>query len=37
LRGDRLEKTIQKAFQIDADTQRFVKEWAGKKYRVKFD
>ena len=37
LRGDRLEKTIQKAFQIDADTQRFVKEWVGKKYRVKFD
>ena len=37
LRGDRLEKTIQQAFQIDADTQRFVKEWVGKKYRVKFD
>ena len=37
LRGDRLEKTIQQAFQIDAETQRFVKEWAGKKYRVKFD
>ena len=37
LRGDRLEKTIQQAFQIDADTQRFVKEWVGKKYRVKFE
>jgi tripartite-type tricarboxylate transporter receptor subunit TctC len=37
LRGDRLEKTIQQAFQIDADTQRFVKEWVSKKYRVKFD
>jgi tripartite-type tricarboxylate transporter receptor subunit TctC len=37
LRGDRLEKTIQQSFQIDAETQRFVKEWVGKKYRVKFD
>jgi tripartite-type tricarboxylate transporter receptor subunit TctC len=37
LRGDRLEKTIQQAFQIDADTQRFVKEWVGRKYHVKFD
>jgi tripartite-type tricarboxylate transporter receptor subunit TctC len=37
LRGDRLEKTIQQAFQIDQDTQRFVREWVGKKYRVKFD
>jgi len=37
LRGDRLEKTIQQAFKIDAETQRFVKEWVGKKYRVKFD
>ena len=37
LRGDRLEKTIQEAFQIDAETQRFVKEWVSKKYRVKFD
>ena len=37
LRGDRLEKTIHQAFQIDAETQRFVKEWASKKYRVKFD
>jgi hypothetical protein len=37
LRGDRLEKTIQKSFQIDADTQRFVREWVGKKYHVKFD
>jgi len=37
LRGDRLEKTIQQAFQIDAETQRFVKEWVGKKYRVKFE
>jgi hypothetical protein len=37
LRGDRLEKTIQQAFQIDAETQRFVKEWVGRKYRVKFD
>ena len=37
LRGDRLEKTIKQAFQIDADTQRFVKEWVSKKYRVKFD
>lgn len=37
LRGDRLEKTIQQAFQIDAETQRFVREWVGKKYRVKFD
>jgi hypothetical protein len=37
LRGDRLEKTIQQAFQVDPETQRFVKEWVGKKYRVKFD
>jgi tripartite-type tricarboxylate transporter receptor subunit TctC len=37
MRGDRLEKTIQEAFQIDAETQRFVKEWASRKYRVKFD
>jgi len=37
LRGDRLEKTIQQAFRIDAETQRFVKEWVGKKYRVKFE
>jgi hypothetical protein len=37
LRGDRLEKNIQQAFQIDAETQRFVREWVGKKYRVKFD
>lgn len=37
LRGDRLEKTIQQAFQIDPETQRFVKEWVSKKYRVKFD
>ena len=37
LRGDRLEKTIQQAFQIDAETQRFVREWVGKKYRVKLD
>ena len=37
LRGDRLEKTIHQAFQIDADTQRFVREWVGKKYRVKLD
>jgi len=37
LRGDRLEKTIQQAFQIDPETQKFVKEWVGKKYRVKFD
>jgi tripartite-type tricarboxylate transporter receptor subunit TctC len=37
MRGDRLEKTIQQAFQIDAETQRFVKEWVGRKYRVKFD
>ena len=37
LRGDRLEKTIQQAFQIDAETQRFVRDWVGKKYRVKFD
>jgi tripartite-type tricarboxylate transporter receptor subunit TctC len=37
LRGDRLEKTIQQAFQIDADTQNFVKEWVRRKYRVKFD
>jgi tripartite-type tricarboxylate transporter receptor subunit TctC len=37
VRGDRLEKTIQQAFQIDAETQRFVREWAGKKYRVKLD
>jgi tripartite-type tricarboxylate transporter receptor subunit TctC len=37
LRGDRLEKTIQQAFEIDAETQRFVREWAGKKYRVKLD
>jgi tripartite-type tricarboxylate transporter receptor subunit TctC len=37
LRGDRLEKTIQKSFQIDSDTQRFVREWVGKKYHVKFD
>ena len=37
LRGDRLEKTIQQAFQVDADTQHFVKEWVSRKYRVKFD
>ena len=37
LRGDRLEKTIQQAFQIDAETQRFVREWVGKKYRVKLE
>lgn len=37
LRGDRLEKTIQQSFQIDPDTQRFVREWVGKKYHVKFD
>ena len=37
MRGDRLEKTIQQSFQIDAETQRFVKEWVGRKYRVKFD
>ena len=37
LRGDRLEKTIQQAFLIDAETQRFVREWVGKKYRVKLD
>ncbi|HXG50680.1 MAG TPA: hypothetical protein VNN77_04630 [candidate division Zixibacteria bacterium] len=37
LRGDRLEKTIQQAFQIDPETQRFVRDWASKKYRVKFD
>ena len=37
LRGDRLEKTIQQSFQIDTDTQRFVREWVGKKYRVKLD
>ncbi|HWP56645.1 MAG TPA: hypothetical protein VNL14_02025 [Candidatus Acidoferrales bacterium] len=37
LRGDRLEKTIQQAFQIDPDTQRFVREWVSRKYRVKFD
>jgi hypothetical protein len=37
LRGDRLEKTIHQAFQIDPETQRFVREWVGKKYRVKFD
>lgn len=36
MRGDRLEKTIHQSFQIDADTQRFVKEWVSKKYRVKF-
>ena len=37
LRGDRLEKTIQQAFQIDTETQRFVREWVAKKYRVKLD
>ena len=37
LRGDRLEKTIQQAFQIDAETQRFVRDWVSKKYRVKLD
>lgn len=37
LRGDKLEKTIQQSFQIDPDTQRFVREWVSKKYRVKFD
>jgi hypothetical protein len=37
LRGDRLEKTIQQSFQIDAETQRFVREWVGRKYRVKLD
>ncbi|HXV80116.1 MAG TPA: hypothetical protein VEG60_09580 [Candidatus Binatia bacterium] len=37
LRGDRLEKTIQQAFQIDAETQRFVREWVAKKYHVKLE
>jgi tripartite-type tricarboxylate transporter receptor subunit TctC len=37
LRGDRLEKTIAESFQIDKNTQRFVREWVGKKYLVKFD
>lgn len=37
LRGDRLEKTIQQAFQIDPETQAFVRQWVSKKYRVKFD
>ena len=37
LRGDRLEKTIQQAYQIDTETQRFVREWVAKKYRVKLD
>jgi len=37
LRGDRLEKTILQAFQIDAETQKFVRDWVGKKYHVKFD
>jgi tripartite-type tricarboxylate transporter receptor subunit TctC len=37
LRGDRLEKTIQQSFQIDPDTQHFVREWVSKKYRVKFN
>ncbi|MBI2089145.1 MAG: hypothetical protein HYT78_10430 [Deltaproteobacteria bacterium] len=36
-RGDRLEKTIQQAFQIDQETQRFVREWVRKKYHVKLD
>ena len=36
-RGDRLEKSIQQAFQIDAETQQFVKEWVQKKYSVKLD
>jgi len=37
LRGDRLEKTIHQAFQIDAETQAFVKDWVRKKYNVKLD
>src|SRR3989338_548917 len=37
LRGDRLEENLQQAFQIDAETQRFVREWVGRKYRVKLD
>ena len=37
LRGDRLEKTIQQSFQIDPDTQQFVRDWVSKKYRVKFN
>jgi hypothetical protein len=37
LRGDRLEKTIQQSFQIDAETQNFVRDWVSKKYRVKFN
>lgn len=36
-RGDRLEQSIHKAFQIDLETQRFVKEWVQKKYNVKLD
>ena len=37
MRGDRLETTIHQALQIDAETQRFVKEWAQKKYNVKLE
>lgn len=37
LRGDRLEKTIHQSFQIDAETQGFVKDWVRKKYNVKLD
>lgn len=37
MRGDRLEKTIHQSFQIDAETQGFVKDWVRKKYNVKLD
>jgi tripartite-type tricarboxylate transporter receptor subunit TctC len=37
LRGDRLERTIQQAFQIDSETQSFVRDWVQKKFKVKLD
>ena len=37
MRGDRMEKTIHQALQVDAETQRFIKEWAQKKYNVKLE
>lgn len=37
LRGDKMDKTIQEAFQISPQAQAFVKEWLAKKYNVKLD
>lgn len=36
-RGDRMEKTIQEAFQISPDAQNFVRDWLAKKYNVKLE